>query len=497
MEPKRQVIMLMTDTTRQDMLGCYGNKNMYTPHLDKLAERGICYTNAYSCQPVCGPARSAIFTGLYPHSNGAVANSMPLGDNVKTIGQRLTDQGIHSAYIGKYHLDGGDYFGLGRCPEGWDADYWYDMKCYLDELNDEERIFSRQMKSNQLGVKAEFTYGHRCADRAINFIERYAEEDFFLTVSLDEPHGPSLCPEPYASMYKDYEFPKAPNVWDSLEGKPEYQKVWAGEGRFKNRDEVRIKLPDFLGCNSFADSELGRVLEAIYQKLPDALIIYTSDHGEGLESHCLNSKGPSMYNEIARIPMIVSGKNLPQGIVDSQPVSHINLVPTILEYMGLPIPKMLEGSSLLSAFYNPNIRINEYVVTEFTRYEVDHDGFGGLQIMRGIFDGRYKLVIHLLDDIDEFYDQETDPYEMNNLIMNPLYDEQKLRLHEALLEMMNRTRDPFRGYYWERRAWRRNAQSASWDYTGYTRQRENEEYEPRQLDYDTGLPMIESVRKKN
>ena len=226
-----------------------------------------------------------------------------------------------------------------------------------------------------------------------------------MTVSLDEPHGPSLCPEPYASMYKDYEFPKAPNVWDCLEGKPEYQKVWAGEGRFKNRDEIKIILPDFLGCNSFADSELGRVLEVVYAKIPDALIIYTSDHGEGLESHCLNSKGPSMYNEIARIPMIFTGKNLPCGIVDSQPVSHINLVPTILEYMGIPVPKLLEGKSLLPALYDPAIRINDYVITEFTRYEVDHDGFGGLQIMRGIFDGRYKLVIHLLDYLDEFYDQ--------------------------------------------------------------------------------------------
>ena len=128
MKQKKQVILLMTDTTRQDMLGCYGNQDMHTPYLDGLAEKGIRYTNAYSCQPVCGPARSAIFTGLYPHSNGSFANSMALGDNVKTIGQRLTDQGIHSAYIGKYHLDGGDYFGLGRCPEGWDADYWYDMK---------------------------------------------------------------------------------------------------------------------------------------------------------------------------------------------------------------------------------------------------------------------------------------------------------------------------------------------------------------------------------
>ena len=318
-----------------------------------------------------------------------------------------------------------------------------------------------------------------------------------MTVSLDEPHGPSLCPEPYASMYKDYEFPKAPNVWDCLEGKPEYQKVWAGEGRFKNRDEIKIILPDFLGCNSFADSELGRVLEVVYAKIPDALIIYTSDHGEGLESHCLNSKGPSMYNEIARIPMIFTGKNLPCGIVDSQPVSHINLVPTILEYMGIPVPKLLEGKSLLPALYDPAIRINDYVITEFTRYEVDHDGFGGLQIMRGIFDGRYKLVIHLLDYLDEFYDQMTDPYEMNNLIMDSAYDSQKRRLHQAILDMMNRTRDPFRGYYWEKRFWRRDAERSDWNYTGYTRQRENEEYEPRQLDYDTGLPMIEAVRKKN
>ena len=76
------------------------------------------YENAYTCQPVCGPARSAIFTGTFPHSNGMVTNGVPLGANVKTIGQRLTDNGIKCGYIGKWHLDGGDYFGLGCCPEG-------------------------------------------------------------------------------------------------------------------------------------------------------------------------------------------------------------------------------------------------------------------------------------------------------------------------------------------------------------------------------------------
>ena len=79
---KKQIILLMTDTTRKDMVGCYGNKKMFTPNLDALAQEGIRYENAYTCQPVCGPARSAIFTGTFPHSNGMVTNGVPLGANV-------------------------------------------------------------------------------------------------------------------------------------------------------------------------------------------------------------------------------------------------------------------------------------------------------------------------------------------------------------------------------------------------------------------------------
>ncbi len=493
---KKQIVLLMTDSTRQDMLGCYGNRDMGTPCLDAIAENGIRYDNAYSCQPVCGPARSAIFTGTYPHSNGSIANSVPLGDNVKTIGQRLSDHGFHTAYIGKYHLDGGDYFGLGRCPDGWDPAYWYDMKCYLEELSPEERRLSRKAETNRLGIEAEFTYGHRCASRAIRFLEEYGDGDFFLTVSFDEPHGPSLCPEPYASAFRDYEFPKLPNVWDTLEGKPEHQRIWAGRGRLADRDSLVIKAPDFLGCNSYIDSEISRIVDCIHKMAPDAMIIYTSDHGEGLGSHCLYGKGPVMYNEIARVPLLVSGPGVPKGVVDTQPVSHINLAPMILEYMGVPVPKLLEGGSLLPAVYAPGERINPYVVTEFTRYEIDHDGFGGLQMMRGIFDGRYKLVIHLLEDMDEFYDLDSDPYEMENRINDGSCYEEKKRLHGSLLAWMNQTRDPYRGYQWERRPWRKDAPQASWESTGYTRQRENEEYEPRQLDYRTGLPMKEAVRIK-
>lgn len=493
---RKQIILLMTDATRQDMVGCYGNPRMHTPNLDNLAQKGVRYQNAYTCQPVCGPARSAIFTGVYPHSNGSVGNCMPLGANVKTIGERLSDNGVRTAYIGKWHLDGGDYFGLGRCPQGWDPEYWYDMRCYLEELTEEERVASRKSSTNSRGIDADFTFGYRCASRAVDFLQKHGDEDFFLTVSLDEPHDPGLCPEPYASMFNEYDFPTCPNMWDTLEGKPFYQKVWAGGRQGKDRSGLRIRVPNYLGSNAFADSQLGRVIDCARSCAPDAMIIYTSDHGDALESHCLSAKGPVMYNEIARVPLMIAGAGVPEGVVDEHPVSHINLPSMILEYLGVPIPRCFEGKSLLQEVYDPQIRTNDYVVTEFTRYEIDHDGFGGLQMMRAIFDGRYKLAVHLLDPVDEFYDQETDPYEMKNLIWDESCEQEKVRLHKLLLDWMNDTRDPFRGYQWEQRPWRKDAPKPSWDSTGYTRQRENEEYEPRQLDYSTGLPMKEAVRLK-
>jgi uncharacterized sulfatase len=497
MNEQRQVILIMTDTQRKDMLSCYGNKDMKTPNIDRLAEEGMLFNNGYTAQPVCGPARSALFTGTYPHTNGSWGNSMPLGDNVKTIGQRLRDNGLHTAYIGKWHLDGGDYFGLGRCPDGWDAEYWYDMRNYLEELSEDDRYWSRKpeiMKKRE--VAEEFTFGHRCSNRAIDFLTNHNEEDFLLVVSYDEPHHPFVCPEPYASMYKDYELPKNINVWDTLEDKPEHHKVWAGNNVTVNRDEVKIKNPYFFGCNSYVDYEIGRVMKAIDKFAPNALVIYTSDHGDHMQSHCITNKGPAMYEENINIPFIIRYPQVtPAGSVSDSVVSHIDIVPTIMEAVNLPLPKLLEGKSLLATLKDPKHKTNDAVFIEFSRYEIDHDGFGGFQPIRAVFDGRYKLVINLMTT-DELYDLKADPFEMKNLINSEEYSTLRNRLHDMLLDWMNNTRDPFRGYYWERRPWRKDARPATWDYTGMTRQRENEEYEPRQLDYATGLAITEATRKK-
>ncbi|MFL0164045.1 sulfatase-like hydrolase/transferase [Candidatus Clostridium helianthi] len=493
---KKQIILIMTDTTRKDMLGCYGNPQMVTPNLDKLAEEGIKYENTYTCQPVCGPARSAIFTGTFPHTNGVVTNCIAMGDNVKTIGQRLTDNKIHCGYVGKWHLDGGDYFGLGKCPEGWDEEYWYDMKCYLNELTDEEKVKSRQSSTSyEPGLTEDFTYAHRCSNRAIDFLNRYKDEDFFLTVSYDEPHGPCICPAPYNTMYEGFKFDDNPNFQDDLSKKPFMQQLWSGDDINKpiemlNKPSKQLAL--FLGCNTFVDHEIGRIINVINEQIPNALVIFTSDHGDMLGAHRLQMKNAVAYKEIANIPLIIRGGE--KGKTINYPASHIDIAPTILEYIGVPVPKILEGKSMLAQIKDTSVKINDVVFTEFTRYEVDHDGFGGLQIMRAAITEQYKLVINLLDS-DEFYNMEKDPYEVCNLINSDEYADIRNELHDKLLQNMNNTRDLYRGYQWACRTWRKD-KKPTWENDGYTRQRENEEYEPRQLDYDTGFPMKNAVRLK-
>ena len=149
---------------------------------------------------------------------------------------------------------------------------------------------------------------------------------------------------------------------------------------------------------------------------------------------------------------------------------------------------------MLPVIRDPKIAPRKEVFIEFGRYEVDHDGFGGFQSIRCVCDGRYKLAVNLMVT-DELYDLETDPGELNNLIDSQEHAAIRNDLHDRLLNWMNTSRDPFRGYYWGRRAWRPDFPE-TWENAGMTRQRENDGYLPRELDYDTGLTMVHATRPK-
>lgn len=495
----RQAVVILGESVRRDMLNCYRQTGLKTPNLDRLAAEGIRFDRAYNCQPVCAPARSAVWTGLYPHTNGVWGNSMPLGDTVHTIGQRLHDRGIECAYTGKWHLSGTDYFDTGNPAPGWNGAYWYDMRRYLTELSDKDRVRSRNSSTGEDPTwTADMCYGHRVTDRAVDFLEDREGQDFLLVVAYDEPHGPSLCPMEYSKMYEDFVFPSDPNVNDSLADKPEEQRIWAESllhGRTLADHPGPIRAKQYFGSHTFIDAEIGRVLDQIQKSAPNALVIYTADHGVFLESHRLRDKGPAMYDEITNIPFIARwpGK-APANTVSKALVSHIDLSGTLMEFFGFDVPKTLEGGSMLSVLKDPNAPGRKEVLIEWGRYEVDHDGFGAFQPIRCICDGRYKLSINLMVT-DELYDLEKDPGELNNLIDSAEYAAIRNDLHDRLLESMNVSRDPFRGYYWGRRAWRPDFPE-KWANAGMTRQRENDGYLPRELDYDTGLTMVTATRPK-
>ena len=492
----RQAVLFLIDTQGTNCVGCYaGLPGLQTVNIDRLAAQGVRFDRAYTCSPVCGPARSAIFTGLYPHSNGVLGNDLAPHIDIPTMGQRLSDAGIRAGYIGKWHLDGTDYFGSGQPAPGWDPACWFDGRNYLESLPDEAaRDLSRRVlgpdEIKVHGITAEFTHAHRSADRAIDFIRQHREENFLLVVSIDEPHHPFICPEPFASAFDSFEFPIGPAADDTLAGKPREQHEWAQNIASGRKYGVREKdgkaflhTPRYFACNSFSDSEVGRVLAEIDQQIPQSLVIYTADHGEMGYAHQLRGKGPVVYEEITRIPFIVRWPGYaPAGTVAPHPVSHIDLVPTFLDYFGVAVPALLQGKSLLDEFRNPAHRTNEAIFMEYNRYEIDHDGFGAFFPQRCIFEGRYKLAVNLLDT-DELYDLSTDPAELHNCIDDPAHAAARDHLHDTLLDWMNRTRDPLRGPHWGRRTWRDLGCSA---FQGPTRPRPlDEAYFPATLLYDT------------
>lgn len=484
----KQVVLIMVDTQRQDMVGCYEDANVETPALNRLAATGTVFQEAYTCSPVCAPARSAIFTGLYPHSNGVIANGLPLGQTVKNAGQWLSEAGVECGYIGKWHLDGGDYFGYGKCLAGYNPEYWYDMKNFLDSLPDDKtrRLSRVNMNLRQDDPKEEDTYAHRCCDKAISFLDRFKGKDFFLTLSLDEPHDPSVCPRRFTQALgkRHFKIKKHENYKASLKYKPVSHQVWSKRFEKVSCTDLNRSQQALFACNEFCDYEIGRVLEKIKELQLEPLIIYTADHGDMLMSHGLMGKGCAMYNEITKVPLIIAGESFANSDL---PVSHIDLLPTVMKHLGTKIPKMLQGKPLQEM--EGKVR-DAYI--EFTRYEVDHDGFMGYQPIRCVCDGNYKLVVNLLTT-DEFYDLKKDPYEMNNLINDNAYKKDRDAMHDRLIQHMDDTRDVYRGYYWLCRPWRSNVKP-TFDNSGMTRQPEEEDYV--QLDYSTGLPMKSAVREK-
>lgn len=494
MQQRPNILFILTDTQPTALVECYSGQAVETPNLDALAASGLRFDRAYTTCPLCTPARSAIFTGMTPSRNGAYSNNQPLGDTIKTMGQRFRDQGYRSAYIGKWHLDGHDYFGDGRCPDGWEDGYWYDGKRYLLELSPEDakrwRLeWSRYEDLKELGVTSEDTWGHRISDRAERFLDEQVDDSrpFLLVASYDEPHHPWTCPPEFVERFQGKSIDIGPGAFDSLENKPAHQQRWAREAGVQE-PTGKYGNTMALACNSYIDTQIGRVINkarAICEARNEPLwIVYTSDHGDHMGAHRLMTKGSTGYEENTRIPFIVSPPSETSGLVQQSLVSHLDILPTFMEIAGIPQPDCLDGRSILSLCESEEVDSERRVFTEYTRHEVGHDGFGGLLPMRMWMRGPWKLVINLFHT-DELYNLEEDPAELDNRIDDPACADERDSLHTELIEWMYEHIDPQRGEPWEKRPWH-TIEKPVWN--APMRPVPDDGYRPTYIDYDTGMP---------
>jgi len=484
----RKVLLILTDTQPTWFVGAYGNGRVCrTPNLDQLAADGVRFDRGYTTCPLCTPARSALMTGLYPASNGAVANESSPARHIPMIGERLRDAGVRYGHTGKWHLDAAGYHGAGRPDGGAPAQWWFDGRNYVDRIGrDRYEALARAAKQGnaaalrKLDLREEECWGYQVVEHARNFLATApAQEDFLLVASFDEPHGPFICPAEYFEHFEEHPIPPPANHGaPEPDKRPSIQRQQSREYPVGTGDQYAAERVKHMACNAWLDTQIGRLLDAVRRTHgEDVLVIFTSDHGDMHGAHGLRTKGAMMYEEIVRVPFIV---RTPDAATTARHdsalahsgcerlVSHIDIVPTILSYLDLPVSPGLQGYSLL-----PVLGLSEaeaeappYRMIQFFRFGMFHRGLGEWFPIRCAVGPRWKLAINLFDQ-DELYDLEEDPLEEQNLLATgergsnrdadtattPDHVEALLEAHAALLEEMERSFDPLRGYAWRERPW--------------------------------------------
>jgi len=423
------VLVIQPDQHRGTIMRCAGDEQVITPNLDRLAAEGVRFANCASSSPVCSPFRGTFQTGLYPHTHGVDRNNVLLDPKLTTFAEVFAGTGYATGYIGKWHLDGGipreqpgGYIMPGPRRQGWQEWYGYEKN---HEYFDVWKYDDNQKKARVEEYDWEPAWH---TDMALDFARRHRDRNgpWLYYVAYGPPHLPQQCPEEFLEMYDPNAFRLAPDV----------------VGRFsaEKEKELREILQVYYGQVTAIDFEVGRLLKGLRESGVDrdTIILYTSDHGDKLGSHCspnrLRGKAAPFANAF-HIPLMIRWPaKIRPGQVHDCLVSSVDLAPTILDLAGLPIPSAMQGDSMATWCLTGKGKSNEAL----------YMGLQGARTAgkawRAVWDGRY---VYSPGIFDVLYDHQEDPYEMRNLIDLPDYADVRSRLATLLLRLAERTRDPF------------------------------------------------------
>lgn len=425
-EPRQpNILFFFTDQQRADTVGCYGNTLGLTPNLDAMAAEGVRFDLAFTAQPVCGPARSLLQTGLYPTQTGCFRNGIPLPLDARTIAHELRDAGYEVGYIGKWHLAGRGRYEPQWVPQerrGGYQDHW--LGADLLEFSSSAYGGGYYDAENQFVPFQGFRVDSQ-TDHVLEYLRtRDGERPFFLFLSYLEPHHQNnldryVAPKGYRERYEEYPIP--------------------GDLAQFHGGDWQENLPDYYGICANLDENLGRIRVELERLglAEDTIIIYTSDHGTHFRTRNAEYKR-SCHEASIRIPMVACGPGLQGKGVVRELVSLADIPPTILNLAGVAAPERYQGRSLLPLVEGDATEWPDDVFVQISESQVG----------RAIRTARWKYSVYAphkdgwrdaasgVYEEQYLYDLENDPDELRNLVGDPAYRAVADELCERLIRRM-------------------------------------------------------------
>ena len=471
-QKRPNILFLMADQMRSDVLGSAGNKVAITPSLDKLASEGVRFRNAFSTTPTCTPARSAILTGLSPWYHGMLAYGSIAHRYPYEIPRVLSSNGYYTYSIGK------DHFGWNRTlnegvPHGYNGTYLYDGLEFGSEVDDYDQWFKKELpgidpmvtgltfndyRGRPYALPEYFHPTSWVGRSAIDFLTHYNLSDpFFLKVSFHRPHSPYDPPERWINKYTQDKMPQPfqGGNWDRryavhYNGTPD-PGIWCGDIGI---EQVKKSRQAYYSSVSFVDEWIGEILDVLELRglTNDTLVLFTADHGDMMGDHYHWRKGYPYFGS-AHIPMIIKWPasmetsnggsiSISRGTVLEQVTELRDLFPTFLDAAEISIPSyiQLNGSSMLNLLRTP-------LTQEWRDYiDLEHGiCYNVTNHWNALTDGHIKYIFQAYFPDEQLFDLDNDPGEMNNLASDPSL---QTELHKWQQRMVTQFEREKRGSDW-------------------------------------------------
>lgn len=448
-DEKTNIIFILTDDQRYDELG-FINPLIQTPNMDRMAREGVHFKNAFVTTSLCSPSRASILTGQYMHNHGVVDNNEPPYSDLIFFPQYLNESGYNTAFIGKWHIGGGnESAGKRRDSPQPGFDHWVSFAGQGDYYPKDSSV----LNINGAIVKQKGYITDELTDYALDWlnIRQMSPEDkerpFFLYLSHKAVHSRFHPAERHADQYKDTVVPAPKSQADTPEnykGKPMWVKnqrnSWHGvDFPYQTGLNIQAYKMGYHRTISAVDDSLGRLMAWLENNghHENTIVMLMGDNGFMFGEHGLIDKR-NAYEESMRIPLLAWGKPIEERHVVEEIAANIDIAPTMLDIAGLELPDQFEGQSLYPLARNEDIDHwrSELLYEYYWEYNFPHT-----PTTFALRTDNFKYITyHGLWDLDELYDMQNDPKEMKNLINDKRYADTVVDMRSRLYDRLSDAR---------------------------------------------------------